>query len=87
MTNSKNILQQLHDELERIQPKDAETAASLEAIKAQLRAALDESDETVVDRETLIDRLNEAAYQLEVDHPGVASLMNTVINTLSNLGI
>jgi Fe2+ or Zn2+ uptake regulation protein len=85
--NRREVLQSLYEQLEHLQPKDAETAASLEQIRAQVREALAQADHADIDHESLLDRLNESAFKLDVDHPGVGATIQSVINTLTNLGL
>ncbi len=77
-------LDQLRAELERAKATDADTA-ELESLIDRLERHLDEDDEH--EEHGIVDRLEEAVTQYEVEHPGVTSIFARIVDTLSAAGL
>ena len=86
MTDQKlrDLLQQLHDELEQTQSVDEKGREMLSHINADIQQFLDPAQENP---ETLLDRLQSAVDHFEVDHPAITAALSQVLNTLSNAGV
>lgn len=86
MTDQKlrDLLQQLHDELEQTQSVDEKGREMLSHINVDIQQFLDPAQENP---ETLLDRLQSAVDHFEVDHPAITAALSQVLNTLSNAGV
>ena len=79
-------IEELHAELERGEPVDAESKRLLEALTDDIDRVLDPEDEAN-DTESLADRLAENIRDFEESHPKVAAALGRIATALSNLGI
>lgn len=86
MTNRKihELLQQLHDELERAASVDEKEREMLRRLSADIRQFLDPDRENPA---TLLERLQDAIDHFEVEHPAITAALSQMLNTLSNAGI
>ena len=86
MTDQKlrELLQQLHDELERTKSVDEKGRDMLSHLNADIRQFLDPAQDNPT---TLLGRLQEAIDHFEVEHPAVTAALSQMLNTLSNAGI
>jgi hypothetical protein len=86
MTDQKlrELLQELHDELERTQSVDDNGREMLSRLNADIQQFLDPARENPA---TLLGRLQDAIDHFEVDHPAVTAALSQMLNTLSNAGI
>lgn len=86
MTDRKlrELLGQLHDELERTHSVDEKGREMLDRIQADIQKFLDPSEE---EDETLFARLQDAIDHFEVEHPAITAALSQMLNTLSNAGI
>jgi chaperonin cofactor prefoldin len=74
----KAVLEELRDELKRINPSDPQ----LKSIQKKTDDVLNSGDHL-----PLIEDLKEAAERFEARHPQLTAAMNNAMNSLSNLGI
>ena len=86
MTDQKlhELLQQLHDELERTESVDEKGREMLSHLNADMQQFLDPARENP---ESLLARLQSAIDHFEVDHPAITAALSQMLNTLSNAGI
>lgn len=86
MTNRKihELLQQLHDELERAESLDEKGREMLRHLSADIQQFLDPERENPA---TLLERLQDAIDHFEVEHPAITAALSQMLNTLSNAGI
>jgi len=86
MTDQKlrELLQQLHDELERTQSMDEKGREMLRHLSADIQQFLDPTKENPA---ALMGRLQDAIDHFEVEHPAVTAALSQMLNTLSNAGI
>jgi len=86
MTDQKlrELLQQLHDELERTESVDEQGREMLNHLSADIQKFIDPAEE---DDDTLFGRIQDAIDQFEVDHPAITAALSQVLNTLNNAGI
>lgn len=80
----RELLQQLHDELERTKSVDEKGREMLRHLSADIQQFLDPAQENP---ETLLERLQDAIDHFEVEHPAVTAALSQMLNTLSNAGI
>jgi len=85
-TNQKlrSLLQQLHDELERVESVDDDGREILSHINADIQQFLDPTQDNPT---TLLGRLQDAIDHFEVEHPAVTAALSHMLNTLSNAGV
>ena len=86
MTDNKlrDLLQQLHDELEQTQSVDERGREMLKDLSADIQQFLDPAQDNPT---TLLGRLQDAIDHFGVDHPAVTAALSQMLNTLSNAGI
>ena len=86
MTDQKlrELLQQLHEELERTQSVDEKGREMLSQLNADIQQFLDPTQDNPT---TLLGRLQNAIDHFEVEHPAVTAALSQMLNTLSNAGI
>ena len=80
----RELLQQLHDELEQIETVDDDGRKMLSNINADIRKFLDPTQENPT---TLLDYLQSAIDHFELEHPAVTTALSQVLNALNNAGI
>lgn len=86
MTDHKlrELLQQLHDELERTKSVDEKGREMLSHLSADIQQFLDPTRENPT---TLLRRLQDAIDHFEAEHPAVTAALSQMLNALSNAGI
>ena len=78
------LLQLLHDELERTQSVDEEGREMLVHLDEDIRKFIDPTEE---DDETIFEQIQDAIDHFEVEHPVITSALSQILNTLSTAGI
>ena len=86
MSDLKQTVQSLHEELARTRQLGPEERALLESALADIRRALLGTAEVVPATEHA-DTLEGAAVRLEAGHPGLAGAIRSVIDALGKAGI
>jgi len=86
MTNKNlpELLQQLHDELERTESLDENGREMLVHLNADIKKFIDPAEE---DDDTIFGRIQDAIDLFEVEHPVITAALSQILNTLSNAGI
>ncbi len=74
----KQALEELRDELKRIQPDDP----TLKTLQEKTARALDAGEHL-----PLVEDLKETTERFETLHPQLTAIINNVMNSLSNIGI
>lgn len=86
--NSRKLLQQLHDEINKLQAVDENSSDLLHDIDGDIRALLERSGEHPMEvHPTIIGRMEDAVDQFEVTHPELTALISKVLDSLSIAGI
>jgi hypothetical protein len=75
-------LQQLTQALESL-PLAAEQRASLQALIADIESQLGGLDRD----DSLVEQVETAVSNFEVEHPRIAAILNNIITTLGNIGV
>jgi hypothetical protein len=83
----REMLTRLYDELGQIQPNDERGQQVLTAAREDIRRALEQSEEDTIEDEPLIERLQDTVAHFEDSHLDLTMALNTVINSLSNMGL
>lgn len=78
------LLEQLHDELEKNQSVDEEGREMLVHLNADIRKYIDPAED---DDETIFNRIQDAIDRFEVEHPVITAALSQILNSLSNAGI
>ena len=86
MSELKQTVHNLHEELAKAQQLGPEDRALLEAALADIRRVL-ESAPAARAPEAEGDRLEGAAVRLEAEHPGLAGAIRSVLDALAKAGI
>jgi Domain of unknown function (DUF4404) len=85
---SRELLQQLHDEINGIQKVDDKGIDLLKDIDGDIRELLERSGETQMEvHPTVLQRLDNAIDHFEVTHPELTALISKVFDSLSNVGV
>ena len=80
-------IQELLDELEKIEPADPAARDRLSHVLHDIRTMVAESELESDEHESLRDRFDEAARQFEESHPTLTAVLGRVADSLANLGI
>ncbi len=80
-----NILQQLKEELAKSQFAKPSSRQELQRLIGQIEQSLIDDEAAV--RKALNEPLTDAVTRFEGSHPQLTSILNSVISTLSNMGI
>jgi hypothetical protein len=85
--NMRDLLEQLHQELERTEVQDEASRARLRHLRADIRALRERSGETIESDEPLLERLQESIDHFETSHPQLTMMLSQMMTILSNAGI
>ncbi len=84
----RNLLEQLHAELEHTQSVDEKGRELLRDLGSDIRELLARSEEDPTRaNQSLLGRLEESISYLEVTHPTLTNTLSKLLETLSNAGI
>jgi len=86
MSELRQTVHHLHEELARAQQLGPEDRALLESALSDIRRALEDSSVPAPSGEGG-DRLEGAAVRLEAEHPGLAGAIRSVMDALAKAGI
>ena len=78
------LLEQVHAELQKVDKVDAESIRLLQDLKQDVQGLLDKAD---VETPSILERMQRAMEQFEVDHPELTTLISEVSSILNNAGI
>ncbi|MDH5644112.1 MAG: DUF4404 family protein [Gemmatimonadota bacterium] len=86
MTDQKlrELLDQLHSELERTESVDEKGREMLSHLNADIQKFIDPTEEN---DESLFKRLQDSIDHFEVDHPAITAALSQILNILNNAGI
>jgi flagellar biosynthesis/type III secretory pathway protein FliH len=85
---SRELLQQLHDEINNTQTVDEEGSELLRDLDGDIRELLERSGEIQLEvHPTVLQRLDDAVRHFEATHPELTSLISKVVDSLSNAGV
>jgi hypothetical protein len=85
---SRELLQQLHDEINKTQTVDEKGKLLLRDIDGDIRALLERSEEHPVQvHPSIVQRLESAVSHFEVTHPELTTLISKFLASLSNAGV
>lgn len=79
--NRRELLEQLHNDLDQIEPTDEKGQQILEDTRAEIQRAMDDDDDS------LIERLEDAVSHFEGTHPDLTNTITVIIDSLSNMGL
>lgn len=86
-SNLNDSLNNLHNELAQPQPTEKAQAVA-DQLRAEIQPLIQQPDaDHSIHYQSLGERLNLALVDLEVDHPGVAAAIKTVLDDLAAVGI
>ena len=80
--NRRELLEQLHTDLEQVEPTDEQGQRILDETRAEIQRALEDDD-----TDSLVERLEDAVSHFEGTHPDLTNTIMVVIDTLSNMGL
>lgn len=87
--NLRELLEQLHNELERTEAMDESGREKLRHLDADIRSLLKRSGtKAEIDAdEPILERLQDAIDHFEVTHPRLTTMLSQMMRILSNAGI
>jgi hypothetical protein len=84
----RNLLEQLHHEIEQTKTVDAHGRELLKDLGADIRELLERTeDSSLQPHPKTVRRLEDSISYLEVSHPTLTDLLSKLLSTLSNAGI
>ena len=78
------LLEQVHAELQKVEQVDEEKLKLLQTLEQDVQALLRKSE---VESPSILERMQKAIDQFEVEHPTLTTLLSEVSTVLSNAGI
>lgn len=89
MTDQKlrELLEQLHQELERTDAVNEKGDELLRHLDADIRSLLKRSGAKVEADESVLERLQDTVDHFEATHPGLTAIVSEMMTILSNAGI
>jgi hypothetical protein len=85
--NLRQLLEQLHTELERTESVDETGDELLRHLDADIRNLLERSGEKLERDEPMLERFQETIDHFEVSHPKLTTALSEMMNILSNAGV
>lgn len=85
--NLHELLEKLHNELERVQVTDEAGRERLRHLDADIRNLLKRSGEKLEADESMLERLQESIDDFEETHPQLTLMLSQMMTILSNAGI
>lgn len=85
--NLRELLERLHNELERTEVTDEIGRERLRHLEADIRALLERSGETGETDEPMLERLQESIEHFQETHPQLTLMLSQAMTILSNAGI
>jgi Domain of unknown function (DUF4404) len=84
----RELLQQLHDEINNTQTVDEKGEELLRDLDGDIRALLERSEEHPTQiRPSIVHTLESTLDHFEITHPELTALVSKLLDTLSNIGI
>ena len=83
----RELLEKLHNELERIEVTDEAGRERLRHLDADIRDLLKRSGEKVETDEHMLERLQDSIDHFETTHPRLTMMLSQMMTILSNAGI
>lgn len=85
--NLRDLLERLHNELERVEATDEAGRERLRHLEADIRALLERSEEQAETDEPMLERLQDSIDHFEETHPQLTLMLSQMMTILSNAGI
>ena len=85
--NLRDLLENLHNELERVEVTDEAGRKRLRLLDADIRALLKRSGEDVERDEPMLERFQDSIDHFETSHPQLTVMISQMMTILSNAGI
>ena len=82
----RELLETLHQELERVDSVDETTAVVLTSLKEDISKLVAENIVTVHENESLMERMSEAVDHFETGHPQLSVTIQHVLESLAKMG-
>jgi hypothetical protein len=85
---SRELLQQIHDEVNNTQAVDKKDVEMLRDLDKDIRMLIERSGEHAEPvHSEIIERMQDSLTHFEVDHPELTGLISKLIDSLSNAGV
>ena len=85
--NLRELLEKLHNELERLEATDERDQEKLRQLDADIQSLLKRSDADLEADEPMLERLQDTIDHFETTHPRLTMMMSQMMTILSNAGI
>lgn len=83
----RELVDSLHNELERTARLDAEGRNLLRELTGDIEELAGHADPSVDTRDSAAERVESAAVRLEAEHPRLAGILGEIVDALGHLGI
>ncbi|RPI93372.1 MAG: DUF4404 family protein [Chloroflexi bacterium] len=83
----RELLEKLHNELERTEAMDESGREKLRHLDADIRSLLKRSGEEAETDESILERLQDSIDHFEATHPRLSLMLSEMMTILSNAGI
>lgn len=86
--NLRELLEGLHDELQRVESVDEKGRALLRDLNADIRGLLERSgNDDIINNESILELFRSAMDHFEITHPKLTMTLSEMINALNTAGI
>ena len=83
----RSTLEELQEELHAIEHLDPQTREMLAGTKVELEAALELDDPESIEKESMVERLEEVGRDFDQSHPTLSRIVGNLIDVLGQMGI
>jgi len=87
LDNLRNALNELEEELAKLDTVDEETRQALEDARSEIQMVLETSEPDTPASGGLIDQLKVAEQRFEADHPTISGILLRMVDLLGQMGI
>ena len=85
--NLRELLEKLHNALERTEATDEAERERLRQLEADIRTLLERSGEKTAADESMLERFQDSIDHFEATHPDLTMMISQMMTILSNAGI
>jgi hypothetical protein len=85
--NLRSTLEELQEELHAIEHLDPQTREMLAGTKVELEAALERDDPESIEKESMVERLEDVGRDFDQSHPTLSRIVGNLIDVLGQMGI
>jgi hypothetical protein len=83
----RELLDTLHKELGQVGTVDEKTSEVLSTLRDDIAKLVSEGDQDGIEREGVVERMNEALGHFEEEHPKLSIMIQHVLDSLARMGL